>query len=283
MSLAVSARRARAAHSADPMEPVLAFDLPVTGQSVARWMMARDDRITAPPPDGAPLPLSFLVFLRAQPILGLSLHAALGRDPDRGLYGGVSYRAPDLPRVGQALRGSSAVTARKTVDSPRGPMTITTLLTRYAGASLAPVEESVRMIDLPPGPAPIASPPPRDPSPGFAPLAVLAPITRRQVSWMTVETGDVNHLHFDTAYASGRGYRDIVVPAPLISALVERELTRHGGPVVELDLRFQAPTHPGDELALFGRHDGDQMQIEVFAGGTLRLEGRARHGGVVTA
>lgn len=252
------------------------FELVLDGERVGRWLTARDDRITSPPAAGSAVPLPFLVFLRMQPILGLSIHDWLGRDPERGLYGGVSYAARRLPRVGQTLAATSGVTERKRVSSPTGELTITTLRTVYRGADGEVATETVRMIDLPASakrptaPEPVAAPT-ADPL-----LARWPSISRRQVAWMTVETGDMNPLHVDQAVASRRGFADIVVPAPLLTALVERELAGLlGAHPLRLDVRYQAPTLLGAALALHGRREGAQVGFTLSGQGLTRATGRA--------
>lgn len=252
------------------------YEIYATPESVSRWQIGRDASVAPPPQEGTPLALSYLVFLRVQPILGVSIHRLLGRDPDRGLFGGVSYRAARVPTVGERFAASGAVTAKKRVPSAAGELTITTLATRYRDAAGLVVEESVRMIDLPAG-AP--SVPARGPErqPARPKIAELAPITRTQIGWLAVESGDMNPLHFDTAYAASRLYPDIVVPGTLLAALAEREaVAALGAPLVELDLRLHAPTYPGESLALHGERDGAAIGVELFCGRQLRAEVRAR-------
>lgn len=265
------------------MTAPIEFDMRVTRESLANWLIGRDGHLVSPPQNGDEVPLSYLVFLRLQPILGTSIHDMLGRDPERGLYGGVRYSAERPLHVGDLLRASGRVVDRREVDSPRGRLVITTLAMDYCDNNTVVARESVRMIDLPieSSRAPEASSPKRSAvaadTYGFDQITVLAPITNRQVSWMTVATGDLNELHFDAQHARRRGYRDIVVPAPLISALIERELVRAlSRPLAELDLRYQAPTHPGESLDIRARQDGGQIELKVFSGGSLSVEGRAR-------
>lgn len=271
------------------MNASLRFDLEVSSESVASWLIGRDGKLAPQLPRTAAVPLSYLVFLRTQPITGQSIHETLGRDPERGLYGGVRYRATRSLRVGDVLRASGSVVDRREVDTPRGRLTISTLSMAYSDESEIVAEESVRMIDLPAPssapsetsqPAPALSPVGLQPDlPGYDRMALVAPITRRQVSWMTVATGDINELHFDAEYARRRGYADIVVPAPLLSALIERELTEAlASPVGELDLRYQAPTYPGETLDIRARQHGATVDLKVFIGQTCKIEGRARQG-----
>jgi acyl dehydratase len=272
----------------DPLQ----FTWVITPESLARWQVARDDAL-APPPEAATLvPMGYFVFLRMQPLLGLSIHDWLGRDPERGLYGGVSYRQTGAVfRVGDTVRADSAVTDRKQVDSPRGVLTVTTLTTIYRCDRGAKLSESVRMIDLPAADAgaatpaePVASatasvaPPAATPAEGFAPLATLPGLSRRQLAWMTVETGDLNPLHLDAGYAGRRGFADVVAPAPLVTASIERALGRRptGAQVVPsgLDLRFHAPVHPEQPMALSIREQDDRIEFQAIVDGRLRVEGR---------
>ncbi|MCS6920944.1 MAG: MaoC/PaaZ C-terminal domain-containing protein [Elioraea sp.] len=253
-----------------------AYEIHVTRESVSRWLLGRDGHTGPPPADGVPVPLAYFVFLRMQPILGVSVHALLGRDPDRGLLGGVTYRAERLPRVGECLRAQAAVTERKTVDGARGKLTLTTLANRYRNGKGTVLEEAVRMVDLPPGPS---QPPARGPhgAPRFPRLAELAPLTRVQIAWLTVETGDMNPLHLDPAYAKSRLYPEVVVPGTLIAALAEREAVRAlAAPLAELDLRLHAPTYPGEALAFHGGATSAGLEFEMLCGEELRATGRAR-------
>lgn len=251
------------------------FALQATPESVARWRLGRDGAIAPPPREGDPLPMSYLVFLRVQPILGLSIHRQLDRDPDRGLYGGVSYRAARQPRVGETFIAAGSVTSRREVASARGTMVLRTLETQYRNASTPVVTESVRMVDLPPGP-------PGEPARGPAResalplLAELAPVTRTQVAWLTVETGDTNALHLDSAYAASRRYPDVVIPGTLTVAILERELERAMGRALRaLDLRLSAASYPGEAYRLHaGPRDGG-LAFELFRGDELRAEGSA--------
>lgn len=258
------------------MDPAFSFDVDVTAESEARWRMARDGTIAQG--SHKTLPLSYFVFLRAQPILGRSIHAMLGRDPDRGLYGGARYRLQRRPQIGMRLTAQSAVRDRKQVETERGIITITTLDTTYHHSSETCLIETVRMIDLPLAPAAGASravgP---EPTEALPKLIDVPPFARRQMSWMAVETGDMNHLHFDPVYARGRGFKDVVVPAPLITAKLEQLISRHADhPVTELDIRFHAPTFPDEPLVLHGHVENEGVAFELVGDGTLRAAGSMR-------
>lgn len=256
----------------------LEFELPLAPEAVARWFYARDGKLGAVAAAGTPVPLPYLVFLRAQPRLGLSFHELLDRDPDRGLYGGVAYRrfAPLL--AGQTLRASSEVTAREKVESAAGVLTVTTFTTTYRVGAAVHATEAVRMIDLPPGrPGPGPAQParaPRHPRAGAVP-----PIRRSQVAWLTVETGDTNALHLDARYAASRGFPDVVVPATLLTALIERELGGTAGrEVTALSVRYHAPTYPDEALELFATDGDGTTAFEAFAGDSLRASGQLTYG-----
>lgn len=255
------------------------FDICLEPERVGRWLTARDDRIVAPPAHGMEVPLPFLVFLRMQPALGVSIHEWLGRDPERGLYGGVSYSAIRLPRVGETLSATSGVTERRQVPSAMGELTVTTLQTSYHAGRDELVRETVRMIDLPASGRPPAGPgsASSEPEAGREPLlAELPGISRRQAAWMTVETGDHNALHVDPVVASRRGFADVVVPAPLLTALIERELAELlGRHPCRLDVRYQAPTLPDAPLALRGHREGVQVSFTLSGQGITRATGRA--------
>ena len=259
--------------------PPLDFAIELTPEAYVRWCIGRDGRIQPPPASGDRVPLSYLVFLRAQPVLGVDFRDHLGRDPDRGLYGGVSYRLLQPVRIGQRLQARSVVTARKEVDSPKGLLVITTLLTTWRCDGRDHATEEVRMIDLPPAPQ---EPPPPQPRgephrPAGPVLATVPPITRSQVAWLTTETGDTNALHLDARYAAQRHYPDVVVPATLITAQLQREIEQAAGGMLDsLDVRYLAPTYPGDEPAIHATREGRDLAFEAVAAGTLRAQGRCR-------
>jgi len=266
------------------MEATLQFEVALSAESLNRWKIGRDGGIAAPPLPTERVPLSYLVFLRAQPILGVNFHDLLGRDPDRGLYGGVTYRELAPLGLGQTLQASSAVQGRKVVQTQRGELTITTFVTQYACNGTAHASESVRMIDTPPANNDAQS---EASSSGGLPAAVrepihpllcrIAPITHRQVAWLTVETGDINALHLDAHYAAQRGFPDVVVPATLITALIERELeSALGRHPVELDVRYSAPSFPRDAFDLYATVTGDTLLFQALVGTSLRAEGKAR-------
>lgn len=263
-----------------PMPALPAFSVPLTRESVARWLAARDGAFAAPPALGASVPLPFLFFLRMQPHAGVSIHALLGRDPDRGLFGGARYQAAFCPGVGTTLDAAPRVADRKLVPSPRGDMAITTLEVSYSIRGGHVCLETARMIDLPKAdPAAPAQPAARGPvEPTDLPkVADIAPVSRVQVAWMTVETGDMNPLHLDPVYARSRGHADVVLPGPLVVALIDRELARvAGGALVSLDVRLRAPSHPGEPLALHARQEGGAWRFRLYAAGDeLRAEGSA--------
>lgn len=257
------------------MSGIPEFTMRARPESVARWTIGRDGRAGPPPAPGAPVPLAYFVFLRVQPILGVSIHALLERDPNRGLYGGVSYRAVRAPRVGERFVASGEVTARRQVGTARGELTLSTLAMRYRTAAGVVIEENVRMVDLPAGPPQV---PARGPSrtPVAPKIAELAPVTRTQIAWLTVETGDMNALHLDAPYAATRRYPDVVVPGTLTAALVERELAAAlGRPLRSLDLRLQAACYPDEPFALHAAPHEDGLAFELYAGAELRAEGTA--------
>jgi acyl dehydratase len=260
--------------------PPVEFELLLSPEALSRWRIGRDGVIAAPPATGTPVPLPYLVFLRAQPVLGVNFHELLGRDPDRGLYGGVVYRQIEPLTVGQRVAASSVVQDRRTVASARGELTITTFLTTYRCDGVVHATEAVRMVDLPPMPEAdgAAAPAAGAIRERVHPLLARIPaITRNQVAWLTVETGDTNALHLDAPYAAKRGFPDVVVPATLITALLEREIEAASARrVVELDVRYHAPTFPGEAIELCASVAGDAMAFQAFCGTGLRAEGRVR-------
>jgi len=278
--------------SSDAAPALVEFGLELSADSAARWLFARDGRWPRPPVAGEPLPMSWAVFLRLQPVLCQRMHDLLGRDPDRGLYGGVLYRSLQPLQVGQRLQARAQVTDRREVDSPRGRLTLTTLTTVYRSDGRAVLEEAVQMVDLPAAPAAgtdhrAAATPGARPEPASRPPASTAdPATligrlesgfdRTRIAWMTAETGDTNPLHLDRGYAARRGFADVVVPAPLITAWVEQTLVAaQGGRALSLlELRYQGPTLPDQALELTRPDPARPDRIELRAAGELRARGR---------
>lgn len=255
-----------------------AFDIDITPESVNRWTMGRDGAFppSAPRPGDA-VPLSYLFFLRSQPAVGVSIHAELGRDPDRGLFGGVRYERHRGVCVGDRLSANATVTERKSVESPRGEMILTTLTNEWRAGSGLAVTETVRMVDLPPGPP---SKPTEGPEADPLLSAICDPVsfTRTQIAWLMVETGDTNALHVDRSYAVSRLFPDVVVPGTLIVPIAEKALSATAGaPLQTLDVRFRAPTFPEEEITINAIADGapDTWRFEVVGGGTVRAAGRA--------
>ncbi|CAN0518553.1 unnamed protein product, partial [Laminaria digitata] len=174
----------------------------------------------------------------------------LGRDPDRGLFGGVRYERHRGIRVGDRLSASAGVTDRKTVDSPRGDMVLTTLVNEWRAGDAPAVTEIVRMVDLPPGPpsAPVAGP---DADEMLSLICAPVSFSRTQIAWLTVETGDTNALHLDRDYALSRLFPDVVVPGTLIVPVAEKALlAKAGAPLQMLDVRFRAPTFPEEKIVV---------------------------------
>jgi acyl dehydratase len=254
------------------------FSIDITPDSVRRWMFGRDGVLpTFPPVEGDEVPLSYLFFLRSQPAAGISIHKELGRDPDRGLFGGVHYERHSGIKVGDRLYATAAVTERKTVASPRGDMLLTTLVNRWRALDADAVTETVRMIDLPPGPA---AAPAAGPATDTELSALGAPVSfsRTQIAWLTVETGDMNPLHLDRDYATDRQFPDVVVPATLIVPVAEQKIATAAGHVLQsLDVRFRAPTFPGEEIVVSATPDEatGAWRFEVSGNGTVRAVGTA--------
>lgn len=254
------------------------FEIDVTPESVNRWMMGRDGAFppTTPQP-GDPVPLSYLFFLRSQPAAGISIHAELARDPDRGLFGGVRYDRHRGIQVSDHLTADARVTKRSSLESPHGEMILTTLVNEWRAEDKPAVTETVRMVDLPPGPpaAPVAGP---DADSSLAPICAPVAFTRTQIAWLMVETGDTNALHVDRNYAVSRLFPDVVVPGTLIVPLAEKALSATAGaPLQMLDVRFRAPTFPDEEIMVTATADDspNTWRFEIVGSGTVRATGRA--------
>lgn len=255
------------------------FEIDVTPESYCRWLVGRDDALpeTVPEP-GAEVPLSYLFFLRCQPAAAISIHAELSRDPDRGLFGGVRYQRHAGVIVGDTLNAVPQITERKSVESPHGELVLTTLVNEWRRDDERAVTETVRMVDLPPGPpSEPADGPAADPDLGV--IGSPTSFSRRQIAWLTVETGDLNALHLDRDYATARRFPDVVVPGTLIVPFAEQTLATAVGKSLEtLDVRFRAPTYPGEEILVAARKDTEigDWRFEISGSGTVRANGRAR-------
>ena len=85
------------------------FSIDITPDSVCRWLVGRDgDLPDEMPVHGAPVPMSYLFFLRSQPATARSIHTELGRDPDRGLFGGVLYERHRGVLIGAGAGGRAS-------------------------------------------------------------------------------------------------------------------------------------------------------------------------------
>lgn len=258
------------------MSGIPAYALGISQESVARWLFGRDGRAAPPPAEGEPVPLAYFVFLRVQPILGVSIHRLLERDPDRGLFGGVAYRAQRPVRVGERLSASAVMTEKKQVRGASGVLSLSTLANTYRNGAGTVLTETVRLVDLPPGPAQPPARGPQRPSP-HPKLYEFAPLTRTQIAWLAVETGDMNPLHLDPEYARSRHYPEVVVPGTLLAALAEREAARVlGGALAELEIRLHAPSYPKEPLAMHGTVGAQGLEFEILCRSELRVSGRAR-------
>jgi acyl dehydratase len=258
----------------------------LSADHAARWFFARDGVWPRSMRIGEPLPMSWAVFLRLQPILGVRIHDLLERDPHRGLYGGVNYRSSKPLSIGQRLDARAIVTDRREMDSPRGRLKVTTLTTTYREKGETVLEEAVQMIDLPApstsiaGSASPAKVDAREGASGELIAAIDQGFDRTRVAWMTAATGDTNPLHLDRLYAERRGFADVVVPAPLITAWVERALSeRHGGAALALlELRYQGATLPDQPLSLHEIPSAGPGKIELRSGDQIRARGRFAFG-----
>jgi acyl dehydratase len=266
--------------------PEIEFSVDLSADHAARWFFARDGVWPRSMRIGEPLPMSWAVFLRLQPILGVRIHDLLERDPHRGLYGGVNYRSSKPLSIGQRLDARAIVTDRREMDSPRGRLKVTTLTTTYREKGETVLEEAVQMIDLPApstsiaGSASPAKVDAREGASGELIAAIDQGFDRTRVAWMTAATGDTNPLHLDRLYAERRGFADVVVPAPLITAWVERALSeRHGGAALALlELRYQGATLPDQPLSLHEIPSAGPGKIELRSGDQIRARGRFAFG-----
>ena len=140
------------------------------------------------------------------------------------------------------------------------------------------------MIDLPPaegpaepttGPEPAGAPPVADASDASRIASMPTGFDRTRVAWMTAATGDTNPLHLDIHHARQRGFPDVVVPAPLITAWVEDALAGHlSCALAMLELRFQGPTLPDQSLSLHHLEPAGSGRIELRYGHQIRARGK---------
>lgn len=255
------------------------FQVDVTDEALSRWLIARDGAFC--PKDRLPVdvPATFCSFLRIQPALGVSVHRLLDRDPDRGLYGGATYEAMRPLRRGDRLTCNATINERRQVEGASGPLTLSSLVAMWSTASGPSVRETVRMVDLPPGPPA---------SPALGPAPELDAVERRPVpavsavaaAWMTVVTGDLNPLHLDRGYAASRLFPDIVVPGTLVIPVIERELeVVLGNRPRRLEVRLRAAMFPGEALELrLGRIADGALPFELLGNGRIRATGTAAVG-----
>src|SRR4051795_13135386 len=77
-------------------------------------------------------------------------------------------------------------------------------------------------------------------------------VTRRDIELFTEISGDRNPLHYDEELAARTRFGGIVVQGgvttALLNAVVAEELPGPGSVFLELNLSFDAPVRPGDEI-----------------------------------
>jgi 3-methylfumaryl-CoA hydratase len=92
-------------------------------------------------------------------------------------------------------------------------------------------------------------------------------------------TSNAHRIHYDHPYATGvEGYPDLVVHGPLL-LLSLLELLRLDDPtrrVIEVDFTASAPAFCGDEVALRGTVDGDQVSLQAVVKETVAMTVTAR-------
>jgi len=251
------------------------FSLDLSSDCIARFLVARDGVLPSrQPASGDPVPVAALSFLRVQPARCVSVHRLLERDPDRGMFGGVTYHVDGPLYVGQVIAAQSIVTERQQVPSPRGVLTLTTMETMWSAGESVAVVERVRMVDLPPDSGPPADGPEDD---GTIPAVMRLPgFSRVQVAWMCVECGDLNPLHLDQDYARRRGFFDVVVPGPSVVAAVERDLSTFAGCLLSaVQVRLRAPVFPGQDLDLCVAEEKGQWRFRLVGEGKVKADGWA--------
>ncbi len=77
-------------------------------------------------------------------------------------------------------------------------------------------------------------------------------VTQRDIELFTAISGDRNPIHYDEQLASGTRFGGIVVQGgvttAILNAVVAEELPGPGSVFLELNLAFDAPVRPGDEI-----------------------------------
>ncbi|HJQ46482.1 MAG TPA: MaoC family dehydratase N-terminal domain-containing protein [Amycolatopsis sp.] len=113
----------------------------------------------------------------------------------------------------------------------------------------------------------------------------IGPVTRTDFVRFAGAGGDFNPVHHDDEYARKLGFPSVfamgMFPAGLVGAFVSDWVGP--GEVAQLDIRFVAPTWPGDALVvtadnLVAEADGGSADFSVTAAGEPRLTGAVAFG-----
>jgi 3-methylfumaryl-CoA hydratase len=250
-----------------------------------------DDGLPAPQP-GEPLPPYWHIAACAAPAatqaLGIDGHPKTGivTPPDdlpRRMFAGGSLRMEAPVIVGEQLEHAAQVADVTNKVGRSGSLRFVTVvhtLTRADGA-VAQIDRQ-RIVyraasgatepDAAPRPPHVRQDRLLTPGPGALRGTLCAdPVALQRFSAVT---SNAHRIHYDYPYATTvEGYPDLVVHGPLL-LLALLELLRLDYPsrqVTDVDFTAAAPVFCGDEVALIGTPDGDDVTLQAQVGGHVAM------------
>ena len=84
---------------------------------------------------------------------------------------------------------------------------------------------------------------------------VTPEISRVDIAWICVATGDPSSLHLDEKFAQAAGYPSVVVPGTMLLGWIGQYLESWAGGAENLKrwkIRYTAPVWPGERIKLSG-------------------------------
>ncbi len=102
-------------------------------------------------------------------------------------------------------------------------------------------------------------------------------ITQEMIDQYGRLNGDNDIIHYDAEYARQRGYKDTLAHGPMVMGYAAELAARKYGAAWHthgsIDVKFVAPTYPGEELLVSIDDDG---AVVARAGDTVNVVGTAR-------
>jgi 3-methylfumaryl-CoA hydratase len=255
-----------------------------------------DDGLPAPQP-GEPLPAYWHLAACATPAatseLGPDGHPRSGiiaapADLPRRMFAGGSLQVAEPIHVGERIEGQAFVEETRNKIGRSGPLRFVTVAHRLVREDGTVVHvERQRIVYRAPSAEIATAADPRPPhtrqerllTPGDGPLRATLCADPVALQRFSALTSNAHRIHYDHPYATTvEGYPDLVVHGPLL-LLSLLELLRLDDPtrrVVEVDFTASAPAFCGDEVALRGTADGDQVSLQAVVKETVAMTVTAR-------